>query len=128
MAASCASTYALIDCCVASAVSESVPIPSSSSTVEIALASPLNLNELAKIVAEFTVIALESPASIVSTDILSLRSNVTPLPATVAVIESPLLNSKLSPAFMSSEPVLEDESPMDSVPPATESTYALIDC
>ena len=57
-----------------------------------------------------------------------MRSKVTPLPATVAVIESPDLKINSSSLVSDTEPALDDESPNCSVPPALLSTYALIDC
>ena len=59
---------------------------------------------------------------------VSSKLNVTVLPDTVAVIESAPLNTNCSLPGRFTEPALEALSPIANVPPATESTYALIDC
>ena len=92
--------------------------------------SPLNANVELNFVADPIEIKLESPASIWSTVIVSLRSNVTPVPATVAVMESPERNSRsLVPIVSVAE--FEEESDMPivvTIDAVSESTYALIDC
>ena len=80
---------------------------------------------LVDFIGEPTVIALESPAVIVSTLIVSFRFTVTPLPATATEILSPERNTKSSLPDTFTEPALDDESASLNVPPAFASTYAL---
>ena len=89
----CASTYAFNDCCVTNAVALFEAILSSSKIVDTAT-PPSNDILPTTINPSLTVTAVESDELIVSTSIALFSAKVTPVPATVGVIELPALNSK----------------------------------